>query len=154
MCAKLDIERCIMHLNTLKGHKSCLKKAKMYRLTVNTAWQAVVEGTRERHGENWMFPELSDAYRVIQEDTINQTGKFKTKVYSVELWKDSQLVAGELAYVVGSTFTSLTGWFNSAYPGAGTVQLMALGFLIKRAGFTLWDFGMPMKYKLSLGAHS
>jgi hypothetical protein len=37
---------------------------------------------------------------------------FKTRMHSIELWKDGQLVAGELGYTVGDTYTSQTGEYQ------------------------------------------
>lgn len=73
-------------------------------------------------------------------------------LHSVEVWSEGKLVAGELGYVVGSIYTSLTGAYT--LEGAGGVQLVALGKLLEKLGFSIWDFGMEMNYKIELGASS
>jgi len=78
-------------------------------------------------------------------------------IHSVELWAeeggDSQpvrLVAGEIGYVCGTMYTSLTGFYRES--GAGTVQLLAVAGLLLRAGVQCWDLGMNHDYKDNLGA--
>ncbi len=62
------------------------------------------------------------------------------------------MVAGDLGVSVGGSYVSLTGWRGEKEDGAGTVLLVALGRLLASRGFKMWDFGMTMDYKLSLGA--
>eukprot|EP00486_Rosalina_sp_Unknown_P012589 CAMPEP_0201588732 /NCGR_PEP_ID=MMETSP0190_2-20130828/158342_1 /ASSEMBLY_ACC=CAM_ASM_000263 /TAXON_ID=37353 /ORGANISM="Rosalina sp." /LENGTH=242 /DNA_ID=CAMNT_0048041433 /DNA_START=457 /DNA_END=1185 /DNA_ORIENTATION=- len=71
--------------------------------------------------------------------------------HSIEIWnEDGELVAGELGTSVGSIYTSLTGFYNES--GCGNVQLLVLGHLLQKCDFLLWDLGMFIEYKSSLGA--
>jgi Leu/Phe-tRNA-protein transferase len=78
-----------------------------------------------------------------------------------EAWREAggagppqRLVAGELGYVVGGVYTSLTGFSlrDAGAASAGAVQLLATARLLDANGFALWDLGMGMAYKTDLGA--
>lgn len=68
---------------------------------------------------------------------------------------DGTLVAGELGYTIGASYTSLSG-FHSPEPRwnhCGKIQLHCLAGLLRARGFGFWNLGHPyMDYKLNLGA--
>ena len=69
---------------------------------------------------------------------------------SIELWhsETGDLVAGEIGYTCGSVYSSCTGFsIKDKYPGAGCVQLAALGAWLAKRGFKVWDLGMELDYK-------
>ena len=55
-----------------------------------------------------------------------------------------------MGYSIGSCFTSLSGFTGKS--STGSVQLIALGLLLKERGYDMWDLGMGMAYKYKLGA--
>jgi leucyl/phenylalanyl-tRNA--protein transferase len=71
-------------------------------------------------------------------------------VHSVEVFHGRQLVAGEIGYTCGTAYTSLSGFHRLS--GAGSVQLGCLGRALAGSGFSFWDLGMEIEYKLRLGA--
>lgn len=83
--------------------------------------------------------------------TMNKTS-CHVKLYSIEVWNEEtgELVGGELGYSVGTIYTSLTGF--SREDSAGSVQLACLGKLLMQSGYEMWDLGMSLDYKITLGA--
>ncbi|KAJ3260274.1 hypothetical protein HK103_000909 [Boothiomyces macroporosus] len=137
---KLHDQRCCMVPNT-HIPKKVYKHRKMYRLTVNTDFEGVVKGVDEQHS-SWFKKEVYEGLVGFEHPYF--------KFYSIELWKGNDLVAGDLGYTVGSIYTSMTGFYR--VDGAGTVLLTAIKLMLVRNGFSLWDLGMGMQYKLDMGA--
>ncbi|CAK4083860.1 unnamed protein product [Aphanomyces euteiches] len=148
---KMHEERCVMDPTRLHIPKQIRKKAKGYRLTINQAFDRVVQGCHNQHGVSWLFPPIVTAFRALVPGVTVQNTTIK--VYSIELWKGDELAAGELGYCNGAMFTSLTGFVSPGASGAGTMQLYALGALLHVCQFQLWDLGMAMAYKTALGAY-
>ncbi len=69
----------------------------------------------------------------------------------------NELVAGELGYTIGRSYTSLTGFCRREDPRwrhFGTLQLVLLAGRLRECGFDFWNLGHPhLAYKRALGAH-
>lgn len=146
---KLHRDRCLFDPSLTHVTRTARRESQRYRIGVNGAFNDVVQGCVRCHGEDWLVPELVDAFRELHETRAQRRVAF----LSVELWSGSEqasrLVAGEIGYLIGSSYASLSGF--SVESGAGTVQLMALGALLGASGVQVWDLGMPMDYKRALG---
>jgi len=140
--------RCLIDLNKMKPPKSLKRYAKNLSITSNKNFKECVDGINLQHGEiSWFYKELVDSFEILFEQN-----KYITKVHSIEVYEENALVAGELGYSVGSSYTSLSGFYKKS--SSGTIQLFALAQILKENNFKLWDMGMVLDYKLRLGAYS
>lgn len=131
-------------------------------MSVNRNVDNVIASCLEQHKPCWLYPPLRNAISDLCSNKFQLPNKCPVKVISIELWDTKRLVAGELGYIVGTVYTSLTGFCikhdhsgekkgNVAY---GTVQLYALAGLLKKIGCGMWDLGMFIEYKGSMGAEN
>ena len=77
------------------------------------------------------------------------------KVIGVVLKDGDKMVAGEVGYIIGRTYTSLTGFSSreKQYRNYGTAQLVLLAQYLEENDFEFLNLGQPyMQYKLDLGA--
>ena len=70
--------------------------------------------------------------------------------------KQGKLVAGELGYTIGRTYTSLSGFCtrpDREWRHFGTLQMVMLAEHLRDLGYAFWNMGHPVqKYKRALGA--
>lgn len=160
--------------------KSVRKKCKRFDLSINQCFDEVIDGCHKQHGHHcWLYPQLVEAFRYMYEMTNskhdgiylpridddnytmantpklamkNRNSHIIVRFYTIQVWNSNtgKLAGGEIGYTVGDIYTSLTGF--SCEDSAGSVQLLALGKLLKDNGFKLWDLGMEMDYKSDLGS--
>ena len=150
---KLHEERCVVFPNRFHVHSKTRKRASRFSLSLDSHFDAVVEGCMQQHGtRSWLYRPLLNALRDLQSGKAKRPLNCPVSVHSVELWNsEGKLVAGEIGYCVGSIYTSMTGFHTES--GSGSIQLAALaGLLFKVLKFTVWDLGMSMDYKLAMGA--
>jgi len=139
------------NLHISKKVKKLLKKDD-YIFSLNSRFDEVLDGFEKHHKDNW----LKGEYRALLERLYAR--EFENfKLMSVEL-KDKEsgeLIAAEVGYVIGRTYTSLSGFCSKVkrYSNYGTLQLVLLAQYLQREGFAFWNLGHPyMEYKKHLGA--
>ncbi|AKF25987.1 hypothetical protein YH65_06635 [Sulfurovum lithotrophicum] len=126
-----------------------LLRKKPLHIEIDTALDAVVQGIELTHRNNWLTPR----YLKMLKETEGKDGNFK--VISVSLSDGEKLVAGEIGYIIGRTYTSLSGFSckEKPYNHYGTAQLVLLAQHLESEGFAFWNLGQPyMDYKFALGA--
>jgi Leu/Phe-tRNA-protein transferase len=121
-----------------------------YYISINDDINAVFDGIKRYHQEkNWM----NNSYMNVLKKMYRRTNYLQT-IISVELWHQHKIIGGEIGYLTGSIYTSLTGFFDrDNYSNLGKIQLIALACLLKNVDVAFWNMGHPyMKYKFDIGA--
>lgn len=100
----------------------------------------------------WLSPAYAD---LLQACVRRQDHGFR--LLSVTLRHgDGSALAGEIGYLVGGVYTSLSGYLQRSDPrhrNMGKVQLVWLARVLQQAGCAFWNLGHPwMDYKKALGA--
>lgn len=152
--AVLDWENLILSKNLRKLLRSGRIEEEGIELRIADSCDRVAARIVDYHQpETWL---LSPYRKLLQE---LPTGAFPDfAIHGVELWstKENQLIAGELGYSIGRSYTSLTGFCTRPDPrwrNFGTLQIVLLAYELERRGYAYWNLGHPqLTYKLKLGA--
>lgn len=137
-------------LHIPKKVKTLLKKDD-FKFTFNTKFEKVINSISNYHKDSW----LSKEYVLLLKNLKNYKNNRNFQIVSVEISsiKSDNLIAGEIGYIIGQTYTSLTGFFDKSYNNYGKLQLVLLANYLNSNGFVFWNLGHPyMKYKANLGA--
>jgi Leu/Phe-tRNA-protein transferase len=123
-------------------------------LVLSPSCARVTERLRAYHGPRaWLCEPYLDLLAKLSE---RKRGDFI--LHGVELWcrQRSELVAGELGYTIGTTYTSLSGFCSRQdrqRRSTGTLQMVLLAQRLREQGYAFWNMGHPhMSYKRALGA--
>ena len=126
-----------------------LIKSKKLQIRIAKNFDAVAEKISLSHKSSW----LSKQYLCMLKNTQNIDDNFQ--LITVEVEENNRLIAGEIGYIIGKTYTSLSGFSSreKPYQNYGTAQLVLLAKYLEEEGFAFWNLGQPyMSYKLALGA--
>ena len=147
--------KCVIRFDTecFTYHKSIRRYArKMSQLTLcfDRNFFGVINGikTSYQNEGTWLAPKLVAVYKEIFDHNGDDT--YPVEVHSVEVYDGDRLVAGEIGFISGDIYTSLSGFH--LVPNTGSIQMAALGTYLQHNGFSHWDLGMQMNYKWEYGS--
>lgn len=143
---KLHVSRAVLDPAATKAARSVSRLLTRFELRPNADFDLILDSCIAIHGEDWLTPELCRCFREISRSDLG------VRMLAFGLYKEDRLVAGEFGVVCGAAYTSYSGFRTVS--SSGTVQLLLTGRFLEAAGFVLWDLGMPMDYKVRLGART
>jgi Leu/Phe-tRNA-protein transferase len=103
-----------------------------------------------QHKNSWITGKYRDVLKELYH-SVNDN----FNIVSVEITSDEELICGEIGYMIGKTYTSLSGFTSKdkRYNNYGTLQLVLLAKYLEKNNFFFWNLGHPyMEYKTKLGA--
>lgn len=153
---ELQYDYAILDFENLHISKKVKKLINLnnYELCINSRLEEVLEKLSDQHKYNWLKEEY--AY-LLKELHAGSDKRDDFKIISVELLCkiSNQLIAGEVGYIIGRTYTSLSGFSSKEkkYANYGTLQLVLLAKHLQNSGFEFWNLGHSnMEYKQRLGS--
>jgi Leu/Phe-tRNA-protein transferase len=126
-----------------------LLRQKALKLEISSCLDEVAEGISKIHRNSWLTP------RYLKMLKAAQTKDDNFRIITAVIREEGEAVAGEIGYIIGRTYTSLSGFSSreKRYRNYGTAQLVLLAQHLKRHRFAFWNLGQSyMPYKLALGA--
>jgi Leu/Phe-tRNA-protein transferase len=128
---------------------SKLIKSKKLQITIDKNIEEIQEYIEKYHKNNW----LSKRYANVLTQCNNIEDNFEVITAYIEY--NNELIAGEIGYIIGKKYTSLSGFSSKEkrFRNFGTAQMVLLAQYLQQNGFDFWNLGHPyMDYKLALGA--
>ncbi|MBI9108683.1 MAG: hypothetical protein JEZ04_18200 [Spirochaetales bacterium] len=155
--AVLDWDRLIIDKGVRKILRSGRIKEEGIHLRINSNPDGVLEQLRGAWKKTWITAEYSALIQQLTENLkIKRNKNFRIWGVTLTAGTENKIIAGELGYSIGRTYTSLSGFFHRSdrkYNNFGKLQMVMLAEVLMKAGLAFWNLGQPyMEYKLKLGA--
>ena len=119
------------------------------KIVIDTNIEEIAQHIDTAHKSSWLSKQYIKTLRAT--DGVDKN----FKIITAYIKADGNIVAGEVGYIIGKTYTSLSGFSSKEkkYRNYGKAQLVLLGKYLKEQRFSFWNLGQPyMDYKIALGA--
>lgn len=124
-----------------------------YNFSVDNKFDEVLDKFSKYHKDNWLKDKYIETLKSLHLNK-NDRDDFKITSFEVVCNETNEIIAGEVGYIIGATYTSLSGFSSREknYSNYGTLQLVLLAQYLKNHNFEFWNLGHPhMEYKKRLG---
>ena len=152
---ELQFDYAILDFKDLHISKKVKKlmRENNYIFQIDSRFNEVLQKFTTQHKYNWLKDEYLELLKKLY---ASNDEKRDFKIISVEIVskESDELIAGEVGYIIGKTYTSLSGFSSpeKKYSSYGTLQLVLLAQYLQENGFSFWNLGHPhMEYKQKLG---
>lgn len=155
---EMQFEYAILDFENLHISKKVKKliAQNSFEFKISNTPNNIISKLENYHKSNWLigeYKELLNSLNNYKHPTIN------FELFAIELYdkNNKELVAGEIGYKIGKTYTSLTGFSSkeNKYKNWGKLQMVLLSKYLEESNYTFWNLGHPyMQYKFDLGAKS
>lgn len=151
---EIQFEYAILNFEDLHISKKVLKllNQKEYQFKKSENLQYLIDEIDSYHEDSWLCDEYKNMLLTIASiDNEN----FELLGFELICSKTKKLVAGEIGYIIGKTYTSLTGFFKrqKEYNNFGKLQLVLLSKFLEQNAYDFWNLGHAcLQYKIDLGA--
>jgi leucyl/phenylalanyl-tRNA--protein transferase len=136
--------RGIVPLGRLHVSRSLRRVVPRFEVTVDSAFEAVIDGCSNRGEGDWITPEIREAYVELHEHDA---------AHSVEVWRDGALAGGVYGVAIGGLFAGESMFHRVR--DASKVALVGLVELLREGGDVearLFDVQWLTPHLASLGA--
>ncbi len=119
------------------------------KIEIDTNIEEIAQHIDAIHKNSWLSKQYTKTLRATEGLDKN------FKIITAYIEADGNIIAGEVGYIIGKTYTSLSGFSSKEkkYRNYGKAQLVLLGKYLKEHRFSFWNLGQPyMDYKIALGA--
>ncbi|WP_419770850.1 MAG: hypothetical protein ACNI3C_03425 [Candidatus Marinarcus sp.] len=151
---EMQFEYALLDFKNLHISKKVQKllQTQKYTLVKNGNFENVLEEISNYHETSWLTPKY---IKTLQDIRNQKNENFELISFELITKEDKKLIAGEIGYTIGKTYTSLTGFLKKtkAYNHCGKLQLVLLALHLQENNFDFWNLGhASLHYKLDLGA--
>jgi Leu/Phe-tRNA-protein transferase len=148
---EIQFAYALLDFNDLHISKKVAKRIRNQNLQIeiDTNIEEIAQHIDAFHKNSWLSKQYTKTLRAT--DGLDKN----FKIITAYIEADGDIIAGEIGYIIGKTYTSLSGFSSKdkKYRNYGKVQLVLLGKYLKEQKFSFWNLGQPyMDYKIALGA--
>ena len=151
---EMQFEYAVLNFENLhiskKVNKLINKNDFIFKISSNI--KPLIDEINKYHNDSWISTKYEN---MLLEISNNKYENFELIGFELLDKSTNKLIAGELGYKIGKTYTSLTGFSNRSkkYNNYGKLQLVLLSKYLEKNSYEFWNLGHAcLQYKIDLGA--